>query len=239
MKKTSTWSTWTYAISCYLFRGLCVISGKAPRVTGKENIPTSGGYLVVINHQNFMDPWYISWCFPLRNTIRWLAKGETSSARRLIDDPTSSFDFSRLPRFLALFIGVCVCWVVRNCGVLFVEPDDPTSRLSLKSMMRANRILSHGGVIGIFPEGRIKKAEGKETKASESFIVLAKRTGVPIVPVFIDTHRIIIGKPVKVSQECVDNPSDLATNVMELIYSQGRNDDLREREIWSKFRIGY
>ncbi len=226
MQKTATW---TYAITCYLYRGLSVLIGRAPSIRGRENIP-AGGCIVVANHRSIMDPWCISWCFTMSNGIKWMAKMESVDPR----------DFQRpgagwIRNFFLLIAGWFSAQIVRGCDVLLVDREGKDQALNLKSLARASRLLEKGGIVGIFPEGGIdkKKAEG----FFEGFISLAKRTEMPIVPIYIDGKRIVIGKPITFDLKCheLNNRARLAADVMSLIDSLRTEDNERIKQLVASF----
>ncbi len=43
-------------------------------IIGKENVPDKGGYIIIANHQNYLDPIYMS--FGLKRQIRFMGKAE-------------------------------------------------------------------------------------------------------------------------------------------------------------------
>ncbi len=67
----------------------------------------------------------------------------------------------------------------------------------------AEKILSDGGVVGIFPEGRLAKpGETMPLPFSDSAALLALNSGVPVIPLYTngsyfrkERARVIIGKP--------------------------------------------
>ena len=99
------------------------------RVEGSENIPKKGRFILAGNHQNFFDGFLLTYTVgPFRKISFIIAK----RAVRL-----------KLMRLLARLIG----------SVLIGNQLEEYQR----SLKRLNKILSHGGPVGIFPEGDVSK----------------------------------------------------------------------------------
>jgi len=159
------------------------------RVSGLENVPRDGAYIMVSNHTSNLDPPFIGGAIG-RHTgrpIHFMAKEE----------------INRWP-----LIG----WLARGAGVFFVrrgEGDRAAQRIALEH-------LAAGRPIGVFPEGtRSRNGVLREPKFGVS--LLAMRSGAPILPVGISgsgkifpgrsrwPHRtrvdIRIGKPFKLPHQ--------------------------------------
>lgn len=178
----ATVSTWFYMPGAVLTGWLKWLLGGGG-VTGLENVPGSGPYIVVSNHTSNLDPPFIGGAIGLhtRRPIHFMAKEE----------------ISHWP-----LIG----WLARGSGVFFVrrgEGDRAAQRIALEH-------LAAGRPIGIFPEGtRTRDGILREPKAGVA--LLAMRSGAPLLPVAISgsgkifpgrsrwPHRtrvdIVIGKP--------------------------------------------
>lgn len=87
-------------------------------------------------------------------------------------------------------------------------------RSDLSFMSKAEQALKKGQVISIFPEGHLVKT-GKLDPFRPAVVYLALRTGVPIVPVYIDSYynswkrtRVITGPKIYLKDYCQEiNPS--------------------------------
>jgi len=98
--------------------------------------------------------------------------------------------------------------------------------VSKETIRYAQRLLSEGGMIGIFPEGtRGGGGMGKKGAAS-----LALRTGAAVIPVaIIGSYRlfrpmkIVYGKPVDLSRFAVQSNSETLEEATELIMDAIRN----------------
>lgn len=139
------------------------LAGVDITVTGKENIP-DGTVVYVANHQGYFD-------IPLMLTQ--LAQPGPILAKKQIE---------KLP-FIRDWMGELHC--------IFIDRDDP--RQSMDCLKQAQKLLSEGYSVVIFPEGtRNYGGELKEFKAGA--IRVATKGKVPIVPVCIDGSYTIMEK---------------------------------------------
>ena len=136
-------------------------------VEGLENVPRTGGFLVIANHCSNLDPPFLGWAVGHRTgrIVHFMAKEE----------------MRRWP---------VVGFLARNAGVFFVRRgsgDRAAQQLAL-------RLLESGRLVGIFPEGT-RSRDGVLGEARAGAALLAMRTGVPVLPVGISgTHRIFPGR---------------------------------------------
>ncbi len=149
-----------------------------------------GKAIVVSNHTGFMDYPALIFAFPWR-TIR------CQMAEVLFKKPF-------LSGFLRLMGGIRV---------------DRTSK-SMDFLTKSEKILSKGGVVAIFPEGRIpKKGETTPLRFTESAVLLALTTDTPVIPVSTngkyftkEAERMTIGGPLDLTN-WVDPALDERANV--------------------------
>ena len=102
-------------------------------------------------------------------------------------------------------------------------------------MDKSQAVLEKGGVVGIFPEGRIPEKQEETPLAFKSGATqLALMANVPIIPIYTDGNyfkkqraRVIIGKPIYVS-ELYDANEDYKTNL------EGITRELRNKIIFLK-----
>jgi len=128
------------------------------RVTGLENLPTLGPYIISSNHQSFLDPVILSSVLP------------GSVFRQLFSVGTSEIFGSGFMRMLA-----------RSLRVVVVDPD-----ANLISAMRAGAFgLQHGRVLMLYPEGQ-RSIDGRPTRFKKGAAILSIHRQVPIVPVAIE-----------------------------------------------------
>lgn len=71
-------------------------------------------------------------------------------------------------------------WAFRQSGVISISATSPAD-----GMRRAIKSLAAGEVVAIFPEGHISRT-GQLMSIQRGFEVIARRSGVPVVPAFID-----------------------------------------------------
>ena len=137
-------------------RRLLKLAGAKVTVTGKENLPQSGAYMVVANHQGYFDiPIMLSCVGEPRGLV----------AKQEID---------RIPGIRT--------WM-RYLHCLFVDRSSP--RAGAQTIVDGAKLLESGHSLTIFPEGtRSKGGPMREFKAGAFRI--ASRAGVPVVPVTID-----------------------------------------------------
>ena len=106
----------------------------------------------------------------------------------------------RFPRFLAkkeLFSIPLVGAFLRWIGMIPVD----RGKADISSIKEALKILKDKGIIGIFPEGtRVKEEQGSQAKTGA--VMLASRSGVPILPVWMPRNKrifrrvdMVVGEP--------------------------------------------
>jgi len=121
-KQTAGWQRW-------LIRTLRLTFVGRVRVEGADNLPTTGPFIVVANHQGYMDP-------PTLHIAVW-------KARHL-----SPF-FLTKASVVAAFQKVFGRGIVDALGMLPLDSQEPSRVLG-----RAEAHLRRCGVVGIFPEGK-------------------------------------------------------------------------------------
>ena len=98
-------------------------------VTGEENLPAEGGFLLVPNHLSNVDPLCLCWYFMKRDTaVRFLAKKSMFS----------------VPVF---------GWIIKGMGLIPVNRDSNPSAV----LAPTREALKAGEVVGIFPEGTLTR----------------------------------------------------------------------------------
>lgn len=148
----------------------------------------------------------------------------------IISNHTSVFDyavflfvfFSRTLRYQMaeiLFRKKLLKWFLKNMGGIFVDRNSHDFSFIDKS----KKILDKGGVVGVFPEGRIpEKSEQKPLEFKTGVTQLAIMSNVPIIPIYTNGSyfnkkraRVMIGTPINVL-EWVDETKDFKTNLEEI-----------------------
>ena len=143
------------------------------RAIGLENLP-EGGALICPNHTKASDPFFVVFALGLKNRVMAMANAE----------------ILRIP---------VIGWILGKVGVFGVErgkADVGAIKTAMKSLKGGERLL-------MFPEGtRVKKGEEENHEAKNGAAMLALRTGVPIVPVYIPREKnwfratpVVFGEP--------------------------------------------
>lgn len=127
-----------------------------PRIIDPDNVPATGGVLLVSNHYSYIDTLLI-FCY-CRRKVRFIAHR----------------DYITSPVF---------AWAAKLINTIAFEPGD---RRSVVEMIRKGRqALADGEVLCIFPEGGITRT-GQVNPFQDGFLSLLKgNEEVPVVPVFL------------------------------------------------------
>lgn len=156
------------------------------RVTGRENVPSSGPVILASNHQAFCDSLFIPLVAGRR--VTFVAKAEYFESAR-------------------------TAWFFRAVGQIPMDRSGGDG--SRKSLGEAAQLLSGGGCIGIYPEGT-RSPDEKLHKGRTGVARLALEAGCPVVPVGVKGTRAIqpIGsrllRPFKSVEVVFGAPIDLA-----------------------------
>lgn len=132
----------------------------------------AGGVLLCGNHTSLGDPLYVVVSAGFRTQLRIMAKAE------LMKVPVLGF-------------------LLKKAGVIGIK----RGKSDVAAIKESMRVLKSGEKLLLFPEGtRVK--EGESGVAHSGAAMLATRTGVPILPVYISpnkkwfrTTRVIFGQP--------------------------------------------
>ncbi len=170
------------------------------RIEGVENLPAEGTYIIASNHQAWYDPAFLVTALP--NTVPMVY----SMARR-----DTVFD-RRWKRA-----------IVRRAGVFAIAPHE--GELDLTGLGSVYHVLSRGGRVLIFPEGRYSR--GRRLKPLKKGVAhFALQAGVPIAPVAIEGDArlwpgarisISIGTPVYPDPPSWWDPSRRVLKVVESV----------------------
>jgi 1-acyl-sn-glycerol-3-phosphate acyltransferase len=126
------------------------------KVEGRENIPSNGPFILVSNHVNLVDPFFLLFAFP--RWISFMAKEE------LFDSP---------------FLRIWLRWA----GSVPISRNGRVAQKQ-KTLSDARDALERGLALGMFPEGG-RSRDGKLRKGKPGSAVLAARTNSPVLPVGI------------------------------------------------------
>ncbi len=141
------------------------LTGSKVKVKGRENLPESGPYLVVSNHQSYMDiPLLVGY---VDGRISFLAKKE----------------LKRLPIFNR---------ILESAGGVFLDRRNSRSALKLFRSLSKD-IKQYKKIIAVFPEGT-RSPDGKIYEFKAGSLKLATMTNIPVVPVSISGTIDIIRK---------------------------------------------
>lgn len=143
------------------------------RAIGREHIPDDG-VLICANHTANSDPLLLVFAFHLKFQVRVMAKAE----------------LLRIP---------VVGWLLKKVGVFGVE----RGKSDVSAIKQAIHFLKDGEKLLLFPEGtRVRESRGEVSSPKTGAAMLAVRTGVPILPVYIPERKrwflptpVVIGEP--------------------------------------------
>lgn len=131
-----------------------------------------GPAVICPNHSTAGDPFYVVFAFGFHRPMRAMAKVQ----------------IMRVP-----FIG----WILGRAGVFGVDRDTT----DVKAVRTALRFLKEGDKLLMFPEGT-RVHEGEDVQAKVGAALFATRTGVPLLPVYIQRKKrrfrrntVVIGEP--------------------------------------------
>ena len=129
-----------------------------PTITGRDNVPPTGGVLIASNHLSFIDSFAIPIAAP--RPVAFLAKSD-------------------------YFTGTGVSGAVRRAFFAnsnAIPVDRHSSRAAQESLDAALLVLRQGGGFGIYPEGT-RSRDGRLYRGRTGVAHLALTAGAPVVPV--------------------------------------------------------
>jgi 1-acyl-sn-glycerol-3-phosphate acyltransferase len=131
-----------------------------PTVTGRENVPATGAFIIASNHLSFIDSMAIPLSSPRR--VGYLAKAEYWQGTGL-----------KGALYRIWFTGL---------GALPVDRE--ASRSAQNALDTAMEVLRAGGGFGIYPEGT-RSRDGKLARGKTGVAWLALTADCPVVPVAV------------------------------------------------------
>ncbi len=141
---------------------ICKTVGVTVTIEGLENLQKEQNYIFVANHASQFDIFSFQGYFP--HDFRWIAKKE----------------LFRIPIF---------GFAMKTTG--FIAIDRSRGRAALKSLTAAAEKIAGGTSVLIFPEGT-RSPDGKLHPFKSGAILLAIKSGVPVVPIgFNNTFQIL------------------------------------------------
>lgn len=148
------------------------------KVTGLENIPDEGGFVMCANHVHWRDPLFLAVRMPKRH-FTYLAKSElfkTRIARRVLGE--------------------------KGLGAIPIN----RGQSDLNAVRLAIKTIADGHGLGIFPQGT-RSRDNTPTPMLSGVAMIALRAHAPVIPVYLDGpyrlfHRVDvrIGAPVDLSE---------------------------------------
>ena len=126
------------------------------KVTGLENLPAEGGFVLCMNHCSALDPLFVSSRLPISRRMKYLGKKE------LHDN-----------KFLRPF----VTWL----GLIPVDRGNA----DLNAVRSCLQVLKEGQGLVIFPQGT-RSRDNTPTPMLPGAAMIALRGGVPVIPAYID-----------------------------------------------------
>jgi 1-acyl-sn-glycerol-3-phosphate acyltransferase len=154
-----------YLIARFILRPLFLLAFR-PTITGRENVPANGPFIIASNHLSFIDSMAIPLMAPRR--VGYLAKAEY-------------FNGSGIGGWLTRTLFTAL-------GALPVERE--THRAAQAALDTAMTVLQAGGGFGIYPEGT-RSRDGRLARGKTGVAWLALTADCPVVPVAVaGTDRI-------------------------------------------------
>jgi 1-acyl-sn-glycerol-3-phosphate acyltransferase len=147
-----------YLIARFVLRPMFLLL--RPTITGRENVPATGPFIIASNHLSFIDSMAIPLMAPRR--VGYLAKAEYFTGTGIRGWLTRTL-------FTAL-------------GALPVERD--THRAAQSALDTAMSVLKAGGGFGIYPEGT-RSRDGRLARGKTGVAWLALTADCPVVPVAV------------------------------------------------------
>jgi 1-acyl-sn-glycerol-3-phosphate acyltransferase len=154
-----------YLIARFVLRPVFLLAFR-PTITGRENVPATGPFIIASNHLSFIDSMAIPLMAPRR--VGYLAKAEY-------------FTGSGIGGWLSRTLFTAL-------GALPVERE--THRAAQEALDTAMTVLRAGGGFGIYPEGT-RSRDGRLARGKTGVAWLALTADCPVVPVAVaGTDRI-------------------------------------------------
>lgn len=157
---------WYEIFKAAIFRPL-VKYGFRARIIGAENVPRSGGALLVSNHIAIMDSLVVPAMIPRK--VTYPAKAELFTGK---GGPGPAI----------------VAWFLKTVGM--VPMDRGGGRASATALNNISEVLASGALVGIYPEGT-RSPDGRLYKGKTGLARMVLTNDVPVLPVgVIGTHKV-------------------------------------------------
>lgn len=177
-------------------------------IHNRENLPKDRPVVLCGNHAHAIDPFLICLALPRQVPVRIMAKKE------LMDTP---------------LLG----WFIGKLGAFGVD----RGHSDLAAVRTAIKTVKDGANLLVFPEGTRVKHEG-EARPKGGVVMIAMRTGAPLVPVYAGTPRklfhmthLVFGEPYEPKTETRHGTAEeyqaYADEVVRRAYALGREYEKR------------
>jgi len=127
------------------------------RVCGRENLPETGGALLVANHVTWLDGVFIL----------------ISSSRPI-----------RMLAYADYVQGGFVGWLTKTMGVIPIKASEGPKAL-VRSLATARQCIQNGELVCIFAEGQLTRT-GQLQPFQRGLMKIVEGTGAPVIPVYLD-----------------------------------------------------
>lgn len=159
---------WYLLFKCVLIGPILRILGR-PKVSGTQNLPTSGPVIIAGNHLTVVDSFFL--VLLVRRRVTFIAKSEYFTGRGIK--------------------GAALRWFYSATGQ--VPVDRRGADASAPALEAAKSILRQGKVWAVYPEGT-RSPDGRLYKGKTGLARVAIETGAPVVPLVM--HGTLAVNPV-------------------------------------------
>lgn len=142
----------------------------------RDRIP-DGPFIACPNHSSLLDPPMAAFALTKKHPVRIMAK------KSLLEIPV-------------------IGWFMDNGGVIGVDRGSA----DINAIKRSLRVLKDGYPMMIFPEGTRVKEVGKRGEPHTGAVMLAMKTGVPLLPIYIPQGK----KPLRMTTIVIGEPYTIA-----------------------------
>ncbi|MFZ1361718.1 MAG: lysophospholipid acyltransferase family protein [Candidatus Nanopelagicales bacterium] len=146
-----------YWVLKYIFIGPILKLLYRPKIKGRANLPKSGPYILAVNHNSFLDSFFVP--LAVGPKVTYLAKDEY-----FVTPGIKGF-------FMKMFFS----------GVGQVPINRAGGSASEAALKTGVRILTEGNVLGIYPEGT-RSPDGRLYRGHTGVARMAIETNVPVIP---------------------------------------------------------
>ncbi len=194
-------------------------------VRGRKNIPRCHEkFIIIANHESYIDPYIITALFPLCFHLRWIAKKSLHSTAMMKKDAEKEGSFLNRRRIAAVdLLRIALyqfsVFFAKATGTIIIKD-------SISTVNRCINIIENDkGIVSLFPTG-VRRHIDRSPRIHKSFIVMARMTNVPIVSVYLNRismmrWHMIIHRPIhpnRLNDETFgSDDSERARNIMRLI----------------------